>query len=47
MVLIEFAWRDRGLVVSSGSEEKIQDIKRLKGQRVVVYRIEHPHYPTG
>ena len=35
VVLIEFAWRDRGLVVSPGSEKKIQGIKRLKGQRVV------------
>ncbi len=35
VVLIEFAWRDRGLVVLPGSEEKIQGIKRLKGQRVV------------
>ena len=35
VVLIEFAWRDRGLIVSPGNEEKIRDIKRLKGRRVV------------
>lgn len=35
VVLIEFAWRDRGLIVPPGSEEKIPDIRRLKGRRVV------------
>ena len=35
VVLSEFAWRDRGLIVSPGNEEKIRDIKRLKGRRVV------------
>jgi excisionase family DNA binding protein len=35
VVLIEFAWRDRGLIVSPESEDKIRDIKRLKGRRVV------------
>ena len=35
VVLVEFAWRDRGLVVSPGSKEVIRDIPSLRDRRVV------------
>jgi excisionase family DNA binding protein len=35
VALVEFAWRERGLVVPAGSEGVFSDIKALKGHRVV------------
>ena len=35
VVLIEFAWRDRGLVVAPGNEDVIRGIPDLRGRRVV------------
>jgi putative molybdopterin biosynthesis protein len=35
VVLVEFAWRDRGLVVAPGSEDRICNIHCLRGRRVV------------
>ena len=35
VVLMEFGWRERGLVVRSGSERSIKGIGDLRGQRVV------------
>lgn len=35
VVLLEFAWRERGLVVAPGSEAEITDIASLKGRRMV------------
>jgi len=34
-VLIEFAWRDRGLIVPAGAETAIRGIQDLRGRRVV------------
>ncbi len=35
VVLAEFAWRERGLIVSAGSKQGIRGIRGLKGRRVV------------
>ncbi len=35
VVLVEFAWRDRGLIVTPGSETSIRDVASLRGKRVV------------
>ena len=35
VVLVELAWRERGLVVASGNEASIRDIASLRGKRVV------------
>ena len=35
VVLMEFAWRERGLVVASGRERSIKGIGDIRGQRVV------------
>ncbi len=35
VVLIEFAWRDRGLIVAPEQQAKIRNIEELRGRRVV------------
>lgn len=35
VVLMEFAWRERGLIVASGAESEIRDLTGLRGLRVV------------
>jgi len=35
VVLIEFAWRARGLIIAPGMEDRIQGVRDLEGQRVV------------
>ena len=35
VALVEFAWRERGLVVIPGSERELADVKSLRGRRVV------------
>ena len=40
IVLVEFAWRDRGLIVAPGSEDRIHDIMSLRGKRVVPRQAE-------
>ncbi len=35
VVLVEFAWRERGLVVAAGAEDSIGDVAALRGRRVV------------
>ncbi|MFM1891592.1 MAG: hypothetical protein RLZ44_669 [Pseudomonadota bacterium] len=35
VALVEFAWRDRGLIVAPGEEQALADIAALRGRRVV------------
>jgi excisionase family DNA binding protein len=35
VVLVEFAWRERGLIVAPGSEDDFAEVAALKGHRVV------------
>jgi len=40
VVLVEWAWRERGLIVSPGSEKQTQSVEDLKGRRVVPRQAE-------
>ncbi len=35
VVLVEFAWRERGLIVAPGQETSLRDVTALRGRRVV------------
>lgn len=40
VVLVEFGWRERGLIVSPKNDTKIEDLKSLRGQRLVFRQTE-------